>query len=231
MPWPRQRCKNASSAAVLAHNYTVSRSSIPKQASLLSFAMPCYNMVSSELTEARVQLRPSGVATKPRHVEATPLALDEVQLRPSVVAAKPRHVAATPPAVDERQLILYRRMRFTLNLSTNENNARSYIFRYGTLSEDCPFGERVWDGLQKDFIGYRFSFIPHDWPPLLGMVPVSTRIQPGQCWACRRAGRFSLVSGGILQHERRARVHGVLAHHPRPAQGLASAPHPHGEPV
>ena len=121
--------------------------------------MPCYNMVSSELTEARVQLRPSGVATQPRHVEATPLALDEVQLRPSVVAAKPRHVAATPPAVDERQLMLYRRMRFTLNLSTNENNVRSYIFRYGTLSEDCPFGERVWDGLQQEFTGYRFSYL------------------------------------------------------------------------
>ena len=117
MPWPRQRCKNASSAAVLAQNYTVSRSSIPKQASLLSFAMPCYNMVSSELTEARVQLRPSDVATKPHHVEATP---PEVQLRPSVVAAKPGHVAATPLAVDERQLVLYRQMRSTLNLSTNE---------------------------------------------------------------------------------------------------------------
>ena len=156
MPWPRQRCKNASSAAVLAQNYTVSRSSIPKQASLLSFAMPCYNMVSSELTEARVQLRPSGVATKPHHVEATP---PEVQLRPSVVAAKPGHVAATPLAVDERQLVLYRRMRSMLNLSTNENNAWSYIFRYGTLSEVCPFGERLWDGLQQDFVGYRFTYL------------------------------------------------------------------------
>ena len=70
----------------------------------------------------------------------------------------------------------------------------------------------------------------YEWPPLLGMVPVSFRIQPTQCWACRRAGRFSLVSGRILRRvleRRRVRVHGVLAHHPHPVQGLESAPHPH----
>ena len=107
--------------------------------------MPGYSLVSSELTEARVQLRPSVVATE--------------TLRPSVVATEPEPaVVATPPAVDERQLRLYRRMKSSLNLPMNEHNARSYISRYGTLSEQCPFGERVWDGLQQDFLVYKFAY-------------------------------------------------------------------------
>ncbi len=49
-------------------------------------------------------------------------------------------------------------MRLKLNLTKNDNNAHSYIFRYGTLSEVDEFGERVWDGVQQDFRLYRFAY-------------------------------------------------------------------------
>jgi hypothetical protein len=95
----------------------------------------------------------------PSHRQSQPTAVSQSkpQSQPTAVPQSKPQEPEPEPAVDERQLVLYHRMRSTLNLSRNMNNARSYISRYGTLSETCPFGERVWDGLHQDFIGYRFS--------------------------------------------------------------------------
>ena len=95
----------------------------------------------------------------PSHRQSQPTAVSQStpQSQPTAVPQSKPQEPDPEPAVDERQLGLYRRMRSMLNLSRNGTNARSYISRYGTLSENCPFGERVWDGLHQDFIGYRFS--------------------------------------------------------------------------
>ena len=44
-----------------------------------------------------------------------------------------------------------------LDLPMVESNMRGCVSRYGTLSEQCPLGVRMWDGLQQDLIVYQFA--------------------------------------------------------------------------
>jgi hypothetical protein len=57
-----------------------------------------------------------------------------------------------------QQLVLHRRMCHTLNIGDDTHGGvRGYTDLYGTLSEQCPFGDRVWDGLRADFSNYPYS--------------------------------------------------------------------------
>ena len=42
-------------------------------------------------------------------------------------------------------------MQVRLNLWRNDSLAIQFIQRFGNLSETNPFGERVWEGLRRDF--------------------------------------------------------------------------------
>ena len=68
---------------------------------------------------------------------------------------------ATVPAGGQTQAMLYHRLGQTLNLSLAGFDVHSYTSLYGTLSEQCPFGDRVWAGLRADFSCYRYAYQMH----------------------------------------------------------------------
>ena len=114
-----------------------------------------YGMTSESLVDRYTTLDRSRL---PSHRQSQPTAVSQSkpQSQPTAVPQSKPQEPEPEPVVDAMQLVLYHRMRSILNLSKNMN-ARSYISSYGTLSEKCPFGERVWDGLRRDFKLYRYS--------------------------------------------------------------------------